>query len=240
MYVIGAGGIASWLVPALCKLIGSTNVTVIDGDTVELRNLDRQFFDTSYIGHNKAEALAHKYGCNSRVGWYWCGLIAHDDNDVLIVCADNHPARLEALRACDLYGCDCIIAANERTSSEAYVYMPHWIRTNLDPRVFYPEIRTDHGGDPRLGAIGCTGAAQIATPQLVTANLMAAALALHLFSVWFIEFPKLEWDILPHLPHLIRQNMTKCGSFKAQIKERTENETTTTNAPAGSSTPAPF
>jgi molybdopterin/thiamine biosynthesis adenylyltransferase len=230
-YVIGAGGIASWLVPALCKLVGCTEVTVIDKDTVEFRNLDRQFFDVPDIGKSKAMALAEKYSCNYIAGeWYTCGCLDHDYEDVLLVCADNHPARREAIQAADLYGIECIIAANERTSSEAYYYGAAWQGTNLDPRVYYPEILDDHTGDPRLAAIGCTGAAQVATPQLVSANLMAASLALHLYNVWIIEYEKFEENTIPHLPYLLRMNLTKSETFKAAtIKERIEHEATSTD-----------
>jgi molybdopterin/thiamine biosynthesis adenylyltransferase len=227
-YVIGAGGIASWLVPVLCKLVGCTEVTVIDKDTVEFRNLDRQFFDVPDIGKPKAMALAEKYSCNYIGEWYTCGCLDHDEYDVLLVCADNHPARLNAILAADLYEIDCIIAANERTSSEAYYYQSDWRGTNLDPRVYYPEILDDHTGDPRLAAIGCTGAAQDATPQLVSANLMAAGLALHLFMVWG-DHGRFEVETIPHLPMHLRMNMSKCETFKATIKERIEHETTSTN-----------
>lgn len=216
--VIGAGGVGSWLTPALCLLIGKENVTVMDGDTLEEGNLNRQLFTFDDIGKNKAAALAERYLCEYSEEWYHFGLLEHDRNTVLMVCVDNNPARMEALKACDYEGCRAIFAANERTSAEAYVYLPAWRSTNLDPRVMYPEMLADRSGDPRARGIGCTGAAQLETPQLVTANLMAGALALHLFVAWELESVKLNKEAIPHLPHKLVQNLSKSESFKAQVQ----------------------
>lgn len=223
-YVIGAGGIGSWLTPALCMLIGKENVSVIDGDRLEIGNLNRQLFDLGQVGQNKAEALAEMYECLAIPEFYSFGIMPHIDTDVLLVCVDNHPARLSALQACDFEGCSAIIAANETHSAEAYVYLPEWKDTNLDPRRFYPEMLRDHTGDPRLRGMGCTGAAQVETPQLVGANMLAAALAIHLFTVWHIERLKLDAETIPHLPHLLRQHMTRSENFKANLQPSTINQ----------------
>mgnify|MGYP000856154200 CR=1 FL=1 len=62
-------------------------------------------------------------------------------------------------------------------SAEAYYYRRRWKGTARDPRVYYPEINQDRSGDPRATSIGCTGEVQNQNRQLVSANLMAAALA---------------------------------------------------------------
>ena len=110
-------------------------------------------------------------------GWFARGKINHGRNDWLICLVDNHRTRLETLEVCDEYGCQAIIAANEMHSAEAYCYRRAWKGTGRDPRVYYPEINTDTSGDPRAASIGCTGEAQANNRQLVSANLMAAALA---------------------------------------------------------------
>lgn len=230
-YIIGAGGVGSWVAPALCLLVGPKNVCLIDGDVLEKKNLNRQLFEPDQVGQNKAEALAVKYGCDFIAKWYSFGLLEHTRDDRLLVCVDNHPARLAALMACDFEGCSGIFAANETHSSEAYFYQPPWRSSNLDPRITDPTMLTDRSGDPQAGAAGCTGEAQAQNPQLVTANLSAASLALHLYVVWYLEARKLARDTLPHLPHKLVQNLTKSESFKATItpqstptNERTANE----------------
>jgi molybdopterin/thiamine biosynthesis adenylyltransferase len=219
-YIIGAGGVGSWLAPALIKLLkGGNHVTLIDGDKLEPKNLDRQLFSANDIGKNKATALSNQLKCHSVAGWFSCMMKQFEPNDILIACVDNHPARSEVLSVCDRSKCRAIIAANETHSAEAYVYLPQWKGTRLDPRVMYPEIEKDKEGDPRANAIGCTGDALKTNPQLATANLMAASFALHLYVVWMIEASRMEPETLPHLPHRLSSTLSRLESFKAITEE---------------------
>ncbi len=227
-HIIGAGGAGSFITPALAMLIGNENVCVVDGDKLERKNLNRQLFTEDDIGQFKAEALARKYGCMFLNEFFSFGDWSIDMDDWIICVVDNHPARAAVLEACDYHRCRCIIAANETHSSDAYVYYPEWRDTNLDPRIMFPEIVTDTSGDPRRAAIGCTGVAQEQNRQLVSANMMAASLALHLFVVWQMEADKLPMEVRAHLPHRLVQNLSRSESFKAQITtkvERTDNDT---------------
>jgi hypothetical protein len=200
-YVIGCGGVGSWLVPKLTRLLGSTRrseVTLIDGDTLEERNLDRQLFGPDDIGRNKAEALADAHGgalgSPQVVPRYFHGGmegLSLGPDDLLWCCADNHACRREVLSACDQYDCRTVFGANEYLDSEAYWYEPNWRDTANDPRVFYPTILTDNTGDP-LGPPGCTGQAQERSPQLVIANDAASTLATWLY--WF------HFQVRPGLP----------------------------------------
>lgn len=206
-YIIGAGGVGSILAPVISRIEPRT--IVVDGDKLELKNLDRQLFDKSDIGRNKAEALSEKYHVEAMPEWYYDGLIEHNASDVLIGCVDNMPARRSILKACDLYGCRAIIAGNETTSADAYYYEHSMEGGPCDPRVMFPEILSDNSDDPRARSIGCTGVAQTLNRQLVTANLAAAGLAGHLFVVWILEAPKLDKEVLPRLPHLLRINLSR-------------------------------
>jgi hypothetical protein len=224
-FIIGNGGVGSWLAPALCLLVGPKNVTLIDGDTLEEKNLNRQLFTESEIGLNKAEALARKYKCNYLPDWYSDSLLRHSKHDWLFGVVDNNVARMSVLRAVDFAGCRAIFAANETHSSEAYVYLPEWAGTRLDPRVMYAEMVQDHTNDPRSRAIGCTGEAQQANPQLVTANMMAASLAAHLYVVWALEIKKIgSPETIPHLPHKLVNNLTRNETYKVGelIKEQND------------------
>lgn len=223
-YIIGAGGVGSWLAPSLCMLIGRENVVLIDGDTLEKKNLNRQLFTEQDIGRNKAEALAEKYGCEAIGKWYSFGLMEHMKQDSILCCVDNNPARMAVLNACDFEGCSAIVAANETLSSEAYIYKPGWKGTSLDPRTTQPDMESDRAGDPRNASIGCTGEVQERNRQLVSANMMAASLALHLYVLHFIEARKLDREALQHLPARLVNNMTKMESFKSipTTNERTE------------------
>lgn len=70
--VVGCGGTGSWLIPKLAKTINDMKrknllasnfkLFLVDGDTVEEKNLIRQNFVESDIGKNKAEIMAMRYG----------------------------------------------------------------------------------------------------------------------------------------------------------------------------------
>lgn len=215
-FIVGSGGVGSWLAPSLCMLIGSKNVVLVDGDTLEEGNLNRQLFTRQHLGRNKAEALAGLYGCKAIPEYYNMGRFRVTEDDWLVMCVDNHPARNAALNESDARGCRVICAANETHSAEAYYYNRGWREGVLDPRVYYPEITTNREGDPLARAIGCTGEAQEANRQLVSANFSAAALAQHLFVVWAMEAPKLNSETLPSLPYKLVQNLTKLESFRVK------------------------
>ena len=213
-YIIGCGGVGSAIVPSFCLLKPPAEITLIDGDTIETKNLNRQMFDARQVGMNKAEALATKYRCRFIPEWFARGKIRHQRNDWLICLVDNHRTRLEALEVCDEAGCQAIVAANETHSSEAYYYRRTWKGTQRDPRVYYPEINSDPSGDPRATAIGCTGEAQAANRQLVSANLMAAALAEHLFVLWNLKAPRMDAETVAMLPHKFVANLSKLETYK--------------------------
>ena len=213
-YIIGCGGVGSAIVPSLCLLKRPTEITLVDGDTIEEKNLNRQMFDRNQVGTNKAKALADRFNCRFIPEWFARGKIRHQRTDWLICLVDNHPARRETLEVCDEVGCQAIFAANGKHSSEAYYYRRSWQQTDRDPRVYYPEIATDRGGDPRAAAIGCTGEAQAQDRQLVSANLMAAALAEHLFVLWNLKAPRMDKETQSILPYKFAANLTKLETHK--------------------------
>lgn len=214
--IIGAGGVGSWLTPAMCLLAGPKNITVIDGDTLEQKNLNRQLFTKEDIGRNKAEALASKYGCAYIPKYFTVGSVQIRINTWFMVCVDNNPGRLAVLRETDMNNGRAIFGANETYSSEAYYYKPEWRDTERDPRVFDPQILEDHGGDPNAASIGCTGEAQEQNPQLVGANYMAAGLMLHLFSFYKTQANDLEPEVLEQVPYHFRANQTRLENIKKQ------------------------
>jgi PRTRC genetic system ThiF family protein len=68
IYIVGCGGTGSFLVPHLCRVANFINktgrqidLTLIDFDRVEEKNLYRQNFCLAELGYNKAQALAMRY-----------------------------------------------------------------------------------------------------------------------------------------------------------------------------------
>lgn len=201
--VIGAGGTGSWLVPQLIKL--GHAITLWDGDIYEKSNIDRQLFDESHIGLNKAEAMAKLYGrqVTPMPRWFHSDALGVEnitEDDFIFCCADNHRARREALELVDRVGATAVIMGNGYTDSDAYIYKRDWRATKCDPRVRYPEILTDTTGDPMARAAGCTGDAQKETPQLVLANSRSADDGLHLFWFYTKELEKMKKFETKYLP----------------------------------------
>lgn len=197
-------------------LQGNESVCVVDGDTLEEKNLNRQLFTADDIGKLKALALGEKYECESNSQYFSHGMIELERSDWLLCCVDNNAGRKAVLDSCDAYGCKAIFGANETTSAEAYYYQRDWKDGDKDPRKYYPEILTEHTDDPRHEAIGCTGEIQRANRQLVTANFMAAALMQHLFIIWAKEKQKLSPEAVAYLPHRIVQNLTKYQTYNSK------------------------
>lgn len=191
--IIGAGGVASYLLPVLIKTFRPEKLTIIDKDVLEERNLDRQMFDADDVGEYKANALCSTYSALHHKGngddiefrtildWFSFATPLPEDIDAIICVADNHEARNAALQRADDLGIMAYIGGNEYLDSQAYAYHRDWCNTARDPRVRYPAITTSHEGSP----FRCTGEAQVASPQLAIANLACAAKLLHL--MWIYE-----------------------------------------------------
>ena len=213
IFIIGAGGVGSWLTPAICLLKEPSSVTVVDGDILEEKNLNRQLFTEDDLDSNKALALSKKYRCGFNPNWYSHGSIPLDGTDWLLVGVDNNPARKAVLDSCDAYGCKAIFGANEMFSAEAYYYDPQWRGTEHDPRTYYPEIITDDRDDPRAAAIGCTGEVQKANRQLVSANFAAASLIMDLFVNWNMQRQNFDREAMGHLPYRVRKNQSRYETY---------------------------
>lgn len=178
IHIIGAGGVASYLVPVLIKTFRPKVLTIQDKDILEKRNLDRQLFSPAQVGMNKAHALAKLNKTDGVIikvieEWFEETQDLDPETHVLICVADNHMARNAALAAADMHqdnNIHLIIGGNEYFDNEAYYYTTRLRGTPADPRIRSPEITTDHTGSP----LSCQGVAQVASPQLAVANFGCA------------------------------------------------------------------
>jgi hypothetical protein len=203
-YVIGCGGVCSYFLPAFLKTLnyskefkGST-VTLVDGDTIEDRNYERQLFASGLTGMNKAEALMSVLGeshpnINLKThSEYVTGSFPIKDGSVVIAFVDNHPARKDILSIVDRHEAKCFIGANGRISASSYYYDHKWEGTTLDPRVRYPEILTTERGSP-VHAAGCNTEEHLEEiPQTSLANYFAGAHTLLLWNFWTTEYKELD------------------------------------------------
>lgn len=227
IHLIGCGGVGSWVLPALIQIAKSSYIYLWDGDILELRNLDRQLFEFDDIGKNKATALVDRYSPENVTELQAKEEYFHEGSEVgerslILCCADNHAARRAALMKADETGSTVIIAGNEYTDADAYIYVPGLMRGGPnDPRVFAPEILTDRTGDPRQPA-GCTGVAALERPQLVLANMAASIHMLRLMWWWFAETENLSVDTRPFWP--VMHKTTASRSFTTLLNERVAKE----------------
>ena len=107
-YVIGVGGTGSLLARDLPKLLLGTShkMMLVDGDTVESKNIERQGYQSQDVGDNKALALSRKinslYPIECEFDDKFCtyeslfALIQDDKGyvPVIIGCVDNDATRM--------------------------------------------------------------------------------------------------------------------------------------------------
>jgi hypothetical protein len=196
--IAGAGGVTSYLLPVLLKTFPGSEVTLVDKDILEERNLDRQQFTDDSVGLPKAEALAamhdpypHDPQIDVRVEWFTTSTDCRG-YDLLICACDNHKARRDVLTVADMERIPAILGGNEYIDSEAYLYHPRWRDSERDPRTYYPDIMLDNSGSP----LSCTGELQEIHPQLAMANMACASHILYL--MWNLFKSKADWEYRPY------------------------------------------
>jgi|TARA_R100000455_G_scaffold30263_1_gene21163 hypothetical protein len=193
--IIGAGGVTSYMLPALRNSF-DLHATIVDGDVLEKNNLDRQLFRNNMVGQHKCVALMKQYNFKKSEGqairsYFDLGMLDTEykywfsQADVIICAVDNHPARKAAIDAAKMLNTNIVVCANEYHTSQAFYYDPHLANQldlpMLDPLVRYPEIATDTSGSP----ISCQGIALESEPQLAIANQVAASFGNYLLWQWF-------------------------------------------------------
>lgn len=237
-FIIGAGGVASYLLPCLLKAFKPEKVTIIDKDILEERNLDRQMFGIDQVGMTKAVALMEFIlqdfrGTNDGSGWnykdtrsgmeasvinewFTPATVIPDDVDAIICVADNHEARRNAIVAAYERNIRCYLGGNEYFDAEAYVTWADHAGTKLDPRVRYPSIATSHAGSP----LRCQGEEQEIHPQLAIANYRCAGHIMHLLYVWERRLAELSWEeatqVRDYFPVEISSSLTETTTLSTK------------------------
>lgn len=204
--VIGCGGTGSYYIRDLARLVGSMKtkpeIVLIDGDTVEEKNLIRQNFVSVDIGRNKAEVQAGRYaGLGAQMAFkseYLSSksqlheIVKNNYSGVLIVsCVDNIKTRLlirEALAekpAGQTFWIDC---GNEEETGQVVISVKasSWDLETMKvglyptPDVFdlYPELLERAKTDKLPTEMNCAEMA-VASPQFGFVNGTAAMIAVN-------------------------------------------------------------
>lgn len=190
--VIGAGGVGTRFISLAYRLL---DLTVMDGDKFEPKNLDRQLVSRKYIGKNKAEAMKGMYPDIHAIPEYLEFPEQLEGQEFAVAVPDNHMCRVVALNAADAYGFHLILAGNEEYTANAMYYHRKYRGTSVDPRVVYPDILAGAG---REAGMACATRI-VDKPQTGLANSMAADLALALTLYWTGDSPS-EHLIKTHAP----------------------------------------
>ena len=132
--VIGAGGLGS---PALQYLAGAGvgHITIIDGDFVDLSNLNRQtIHDIDEVGVNKAANAVHRLSkINPYIQVYSVNQFLDDNNyndalqghDLILDCTDGMQTKLSILRYAQTLNIPLVHAGVVGTQGQVMVIVPH-------------------------------------------------------------------------------------------------------------------
>lgn len=129
---IGAGGLISQITPTLVRK-GVGGLTVLDGDEVEISNLNRQRFYIKDVGKNKALALAENLQSECIAATEILGVALRLEEaiargidlscDVAICGVDNNPARVAASGYFRARGIPVVFTAVSRDGDHGYVFV---------------------------------------------------------------------------------------------------------------------
>lgn len=180
--LVGAGGTASYLLPALVRWLDATHgeewlLAICDGDTIEMGNIARQAHALENVGANKAEALAAGHDRIVPIPEYLGSLnidrLIQDGTTVLIT-VDNFPVRKRIEdHAKTLDNVVVINGGNEEHSGSVQLWVREASRDVTPPIGFmHPEI-----AEPGLdrAEMSCQQIAQLpGGGQTAIANMAAA------------------------------------------------------------------
>lgn len=205
VFVIGVGGTGSHLVEALGRLLsyhenGTRSITLIDGDSYEEGNMERQLFDSEFLNQNKATAMARRLAfaeVNTYQQYVNRGRFASIINDIspnveenilVITSVDNHRTRFDILNA--LEDRPNVVVVNPGNA----LYSGHvmvWAKVNGEQKMVHPFDRYDDIRNPtdQIPGFGGCQAEAVSQPQLIIANAFAAVLVLNLVSSILNDVP---------------------------------------------------
>lgn len=190
-YIVGVGGTGSLLARDVPKLLIGSNceMTLIDGDTVEEKNMKRQSYQIHDIGENKAISLAKKINTFYDINCYAVDRYI-TENDFLIViqkstkipvivgCVDNDATR----KICEkvvkkLDQCVYIDSANSEYSGDIYIS----VKSNNEIKGVQRGKTYRLKKDIHPNEVSCQAQASKGNVQyLVTNNKMACILLEHI------------------------------------------------------------
>lgn len=233
--VIGTGGIGLGVLPTLCRYLNfngekypSVEVSLVDGDSFEEKNRDRQEF--AELGP-KATITANKYRDEYPRLLFWDHPVYVADhnviqmireNDIVLLCVDNHATRkLISERAEELKNVTIISGGNDWTDGNVLVHIRR-DDENLTPPLaskFHPEIMNpvdENPADIEQKPEGCAELAVSAPQLLLTNNYIAANMLAALYNIINEE----QYQKVLANPHNYAEIYCDLGVLKSIPRER--------------------
>jgi molybdopterin/thiamine biosynthesis adenylyltransferase len=193
--IIGAGGIGSYIIEPLARYLSCSQdnceITVIDGDSYEERNRERQRFSCF---ENKAETTVSQYKSEfPKIHFRSKKEYITEDNvisnvregDIVFLCVDNHSTRKTVSDRCgELDNVTLISGGNEYTDGNVICYIRKDGKdvtkslTDLHPKIAKPDDQNP--GDLLSQNNGCQREAQ-SQPQLLFTNFAIASMMLNCY-----------------------------------------------------------
>jgi molybdopterin/thiamine biosynthesis adenylyltransferase len=187
--VIGSGGIGTHLIEPLGRYLSFVEdyceITIVDGDTFEERNRERQRFTGC---SNKAEETVRWLKDQfPKVHFRFVAEYVTEDNiittvrenDVVFLCVDNHATRkLVSDRCGEMDNVLLISGGNGKTDGDVLIYIRKHGKDSTPPLTVLPEIANPEDKNPgnftEEDRQGCQEEAE-ANPQLLFTNLDIAS-----------------------------------------------------------------
>lgn len=224
--VVGAGGTGTHLIPPLLTYLSAYyggsdkniwQLGVIDGDSVEKKNFDRQLFEPFTINDNKASASIGPYKHMNNLVAIKEYLGAENisryitEGSTVLICVDNFPVRaLIEDHALSLNDVTIINGGNEWDTGSCQIWVRRNGKNETPPISFlHPEIRQP--GENRA-EMSCQQIAELpGGGQLISANM---ASAMHMLNALIaVHADNIQWTELQF-------NLAKGETYGVDLRSR--------------------
>lgn len=183
--IVGLGGVGSRLVDPLCQYLRAkkeeATIVLVDGDSFEPKNQERQVFSTfgpkaSVIG----DRLSSEYpefqveAYDAYLTSVNASMLIDDDVTHVFCCVDNHASRKTVCeRVAELRDCTLFSGGNEYSDGNVQIYARRGGQDETPPITRdHPEIASPSDKNP--ADLSCEELTQTSSPQLLFANMKVA------------------------------------------------------------------
>ncbi len=223
--VIGIGGIGGCLLPILLRFLAfsvpkESRVTLIDGDSYETKNRDRQEFNDfgnkALVSRRRLESGYHAEGdclmIITSVEEYITSRNASAlirEGDIVFLCVDNHATRKVVSDRCAELNTVCLISGgNDLTDGNVQIFIRLQGENKTLPlaSAYHPEI--EYPQDTPPDELGCEEAME-SSPQILITNNAVAATMLNAFLGFLqgkLPYDEVYLDVLTNNTRSVRRS----------------------------------